>query len=229
MELIEMAEPGLHGQIISMVKQGNLSNVLDIAAGQGALSYKLHDMGLNVKSADLNKENFQLHDKIEFLHLDLNKDLNINDKFDGVLAIEIIEHIENPYKLVRDCYNFLEDEGTLIISTPNITNYKSRLSFLLFGRFNSFFPQDRIRSGHINPVPAWELQDILENNGFKIESINSTKFHLNVNPKYSLKSIFLKGVFLAGLPLVPFIKNWGFSSGLKMGNVVIFQAKKVNQ
>lgn len=227
-EIIEMAEPGLHDQIVKIVKQNHFNKVLDIAAGQGALTYKLSDSGLNVISADINNKNFQLHDSIEFLHLDLNKNLNLDTKFNAVFAIEIIEHLENPYKLVRDCYNLLEDEGTLIISTPNITNYKSRLSFLLFGRFNSFFPSDRSTSGHINPLPAWELHDILESNGFTIEAMHTTKFHLNVKPLFSLKSLFLKTLFTLGLPLVPVIQNWGFNygNGLKTGNVVIFQAKR---
>lgn len=227
-ELIEMAEHGLHDEIIKLIQNEKINTILDIAAGQGALSDKLNHLYFSVTAADINKDNFKLYDVIEFLNLDLNKELSLNRKFDSILAIEIIEHLENPYKLIRDCNELLNDNGILVISTPNITNYKSRLSFLLFGRFNSFFPQDKLTSGHINPVPIWELEDILKNNGFKIESISTTKFNLNVYPKHSIKSIFLKIIFTFGLLLLPFIQNWGFNEykNLKTGNVVIFKARK---
>lgn len=241
-KLIEMAEPGLHKQIVEMLVHNKhfmvpfpsdtqTSTVLDIAAGQGALSKRLHHLGFSVTASDINKENFKLYSGVEFIYLDLNKELELNRKFDSVLAIEIIEHLENPYKLVRDCHNLLNDNGMLIISTPNITNYKSRLSFLLFGRFNSFFPSDRVTSGHINPVPIWELNDILEHNGFEVETVCATKFHLNVKPKHSIKSLILKTIYTFGMVSLPFIQNWGFSEckHTNKGNVIIFKARKVRK
>lgn len=233
-ELIEMAEPGLHNQIVEMLVYNGREitlTVLDIAAGQGALSKRLDSYGFKVTASDINKENFKLDSGVEFIDLDLNKELELNRKFDSVLAIEIIEHLENPYKLIRDCHNLLNDNGTLIISTPNITNYKSRISFLLFGRFNSFFPSDRVTSGHINPIPIWELKDILEHNGFEVETVRATKFHINVKPKYSVKSLIMKTIFTVGMVTLPFIQNWGFREykHTNKGNVVIFKARKVNK
>lgn len=232
-ELVEMADTGLHTEIVNMLVSTDeqVSTVLDIAAGQGALSERLHYIGFDVTASDINEANFKLYKGFAFIKLDLNKELELNRKFDSVLAIEIIEHLENPYKLIRDCNNLLNENGTLIISTPNITNYKSRLSFLLFGRFNSFFPSDRVTSGHINPVPMWELKDILEHNGFEVEMVRATQFNLNVKPKYSVKSLILKSIFTVGMVTLPFIKNWGFSEykHTNKGNVVIFKARKVSK
>jgi len=180
-------------------------------------------MGYKVTSVDINENNFNLHDKIEFIKLDLNKEFNLNRKFDNVCAIEIIEHLENPYKLVRDCRKLLNTNGNLIISTPNITNYKSRLMYLIYGRFNSFFPHDKINSGHINPIPLWELKDILEGNGFEITNITATKLNLNVRSK------LLRTLYSVGLLTLPFIRNYGFSENrnTNTGNIVVVQAMKV--
>lgn len=224
-----MADKGLHEKIIRLMDSEKRGAVLDLAVGEGALSCELNNLGFDVVGGDLNKDNFKLHGDIPFIQYDLNKQLPIGEKkFDYICAIEIIEHIENPYKLIRDCNSLLKKNGLLIISTPNITNYKSRLTFLLFGRFSGFFPHDKITSGHINPIPFWELKDILEENGFGIKLIATSGLNLNVTPKYTPKSLFLKSVYVMGLILVPFIQNWGFggTKKLKMGNILIVKAKK---
>lgn len=221
-----MADKGLHEKIIQLMDIEKRSTVLDIAAGEGALSCELNNLGFEVVAGDLNKDNFKLHNKIPFIQCDMNTQLTIEQRFDYVCAIEIIEHIENPYKLIRDCNSLLKENGKLIVSTPNITNYKSRIAYLLFGRFSGFFPHDKINSGHINPIPFWELDDILKENGFEIESVTTNGLHLGGD--YTLKSIFLKSIYVIGLILIPFIQNWGFEEykELKTGNILIIKAKK---
>jgi len=221
--LIPLADVDLHPHIIKLLDNETKGTLLDIAAGQGALSCRLSKMGYKVTSIDINENNFNLHDKIEFIKLNLNEEFYLNRKFDNVCAVEIIEHLENPYKLIRDCHKLLNTNGNLIISTPNITNYKSRLMYLIYGRFNSFFPHDKINSGHINPIPLWELKHIIEENGFKIDSITSTK--LNINSKSKL----LRILYCIGLLTLPFISNFGFreNRNTNTGNINVIQAHKV--
>lgn len=40
-------------------------------------------------------------------------------RFDTVLAGEIIEHVEEPYKFLRDVREVIKDGGKLVLSTPN--------------------------------------------------------------------------------------------------------------
>lgn len=227
-EISAMADRNVHPKIIKILSDKPKGKVLDIGAGQGALSQLLFKNGFDVNAIDINKENFKLHNKVKFYQRNINEELNINEKYDIVCAVEIIEHIENPYKLIRDCYNLLENSGTLIISTPNVTSFKSRLTNLFFGRPNSFFPSDRVNSGHINPIPIWELIDILKNNSFEIETIEPTKLDLQVTPKYSLKSLILKILYITGLILTPLMREWKFDTNktLLFGNVVIVKATK---
>jgi len=226
----EKAEPGLHKKIIEMIRNKNKGSVLDIAAGEGHLSALLNNLGFKVICNDIDKQSFKFKNNLKFFNYDLNKitEKEINaiicynngEKFDYILAVEIIEHIENPYKLIRDCYTLLKDKGTLILSTPNITETRSRLMFLLTGRFLSFFPQDKNISGHINPLPFWELKDILESNGFKIKNIN-THSHT-----FFTKSIFLNIIFLFSIIISPFMRCIGFSNKGKKGHVIIIEATK---
>lgn len=59
----------------------------------------------------------------------------------------------------------LKKKGYLIVTSPNITSWLSRLHFLFKGRFHQFADAD-IAYGHISPISQWELELILKREGF---------------------------------------------------------------
>ena len=40
-------------------------------------------------------------------------------RFDYIVAAEFIEHVERPYDVLRVFHTLLEDDGTLVLTTPN--------------------------------------------------------------------------------------------------------------
>jgi 2-polyprenyl-3-methyl-5-hydroxy-6-metoxy-1,4-benzoquinol methylase len=60
---------------------------------------------------------------------------NYGDGVDLVLSSQVIEHVENPKLFLNEIYQLLNNNGMLIISTPNRNDI---LNFLL-PEFNSFF------------------------------------------------------------------------------------------
>lgn len=224
-----MDENELHDIIIQMMHNEPKGVVLDMGAGKGALSERLNNLGFEVIACDLDADKFKLSD-VAFVYCNLNKPLSINMKFDYICTSEVIEHLENPYKFVRDCHFLLKDDGKVIITTPNISSYKSRILFFFFGRFYEFFPWDKVKSGHINPIPYWELRDILEENGFKIEVVTTNKLSLRAAQKYSLKSFILNFIYLIGLISLLFIRNKGFEEiEGKTGDNLIVKAVKTDR
>lgn len=47
--------------------------------------------------------------------------------FDVVVALEIIEHLSNPCYFIEEIYRVLKPRGVVIISTPNIASWHSRI------------------------------------------------------------------------------------------------------
>lgn len=47
------------------------------------------------------------------------EDFELNEKFDTIVAGELIEHLSNPGKFLDACYKHLKEEGKLILTTPN--------------------------------------------------------------------------------------------------------------
>src|SRR5205085_8776424 len=86
--------------------------------------------------------------------------------FDLIMAVELIEHLENPRHLLRECLGILRPGGRLIVTTPNINSPVSKAMFLRFGTLAWFSDTDYKLRGHITPVSAWQLRHCAEESGF---------------------------------------------------------------
>ena len=171
------ALPGLHQFIAETAKHfiPPGAAVLDIGAGSGAMSARLMDSGYKVSSVDIVKENFRLIDKVPFFKADLNTNFaqEIGKNFDGLFAVEIIEHLENPRHFLRQCYELLNPGGHLVLSTPNIGSPGSQAFFIRSGYFQWFSDTDYVKQGHLTPISMVELIRMAEEANFKIELKNS--------------------------------------------------------
>lgn len=164
------ADTGMHEQAAALVAHyvPSGARVLDVGAGAGAFSQRLADAGYAVTALDVDPEKW-LPPEIPFLKLDIDAGIaaSVNGQFDAACCLEVIEHVENSWNLLREIYAVLKPGGHLILSTPNITSFLSRLIFLRTGRFHQFSEAD-LAYGHINPVTAFEISVIAERLGWKI-------------------------------------------------------------
>lgn len=133
------ALPGLHEFMATKAVQyfNTAGTLLDIAAGSGAMSQRMKDMGYQVTAMDYVTENFKLHESTPFVTANLNElfSKQFLFPFDAIVAMEIIEHLENSRNFIRECFKLLEPGGKLIVSTPNIDSPASIASFLRSGTF----------------------------------------------------------------------------------------------
>ena len=54
-----------------------------------------------------------------FMLGDIMKNPHRDKSFDVVTAIEVIEHIDNPKKALKEIHRILRDKGTFVMTTPN--------------------------------------------------------------------------------------------------------------
>jgi SAM-dependent methyltransferase len=167
-DLLIRAVPGLHEIIFeSITSQKKTGKVLDLGAGQGALSQRLHDYGFEVTAVDVDKNDFKCSGDINFIELDFNNLYEVENflkentsKYDIVLGIEVIEHVQNPWNYINQLITLAKpNEGLIVVSTPNITSWHSRLKFLMGGVWDDF--NNLSQEQHINPVSPWELNLIM--------------------------------------------------------------------
>jgi len=153
------------------VKHKSNNMLLNLGGGTGQVSDMIKHIGFEVYNLDIevdaeNKFNKQ-HNLNDFIDLPYEE-----NSFDFVLCQEVIEHIENPWKLFRDIKRVLKDNGTLILTTPNIQSKYSKKIFSRnnFGYFNWFEEKDL--NYHINPFPFWEIELIAKKSGFLFKSLD---------------------------------------------------------
>ncbi|MFA6995151.1 MAG: methionine biosynthesis protein MetW [Patescibacteria group bacterium] len=87
-------------------------------------------------SNEVLKEARGYYKEVLFYNLDNLRKLPWNIKFDIIILADVLEHVLEPGE-VLDFFvkNYLEDNGKVIISLPNIANWQIRLN-LLFGKFD---------------------------------------------------------------------------------------------
>ena len=148
---------------------------LDIGSGHGDLIQLLRGrFDIHSSACDYTDSLMRLED-VDVKVVDLsNEGLPFQDaSFDLVTCTEVIEHLEHYRRILREIYRVLKPGGTLVLSTPNILNLKSRIRFLIFGFYNLFGPlhvrnsQLHSTGGHINPVSFFYLAHSLMDAGFQ--------------------------------------------------------------
>jgi SAM-dependent methyltransferase len=167
------ADTGVHEQAATLFSKyvPNAARVLDVGAGAGAFSQRLKDLGYAVTALDSDPEKWIPPD-ITFLRLDIDAGIaaSVRETFDAVCCLEVIEHVENPWNLLREIYSVVRPGGYLLLSTPNITSFLSRGIFFLTGRFHQFDEGD-LSYGHISPISAFELEYAARKCGWEVLEI----------------------------------------------------------
>ncbi|MCV2499975.1 MAG: bifunctional 2-polyprenyl-6-hydroxyphenol methylase/3-demethylubiquinol 3-O-methyltransferase UbiG [Candidatus Lightella neohaematopini] len=136
--------------IIMNVDDLNNKNVLDVGCGGGILSESMALEGANVTGIDINSKLIN----IARSHMSINK-LKINyiqqtikehtnsykNMYDIITCMEVLEHINQPIKLINQCAKLVKPGGKVFFSTIN-RNLKSwLLSIIIAENVLNFIPK----------------------------------------------------------------------------------------
>lgn len=201
--ILELASEGVHDKVLEIALRLPGSMVFDAPAGHGALTKKLLQAGKSVTAGDIDTDKFMLDsksDNLELLKLDLTDPaFSVEEaKFDTAICVEGVEHLENQWILTRNLCRILKPGGFLILTTPNILNFRSRVRYFLEGRYE-FFKRPLVcgvsnahdlDTYHIAPVSYFELQFILEKAGFSIRELHANKYTSRNAVSMLLRPIF---------------------------------------
>ncbi len=101
-------------------------NILDIGCGGGLISEPMSRLGANVTGIDASEKNIsvaKLHSQKSDLQISyLNtspENLKEIEKFDVILNLEIVEHVDNVDLYIRSCFKLLKKNGLMFTATLN--------------------------------------------------------------------------------------------------------------
>ncbi len=100
--------------------------ILDIGCGGGLISEPMARLGANVTGIDASKKNIdiaKLHSEkngllIKYLNTSPEK-LDEHEKFDVILNLEIVEHVEDINLYIKSCNKLLKKNGLMFTATLN--------------------------------------------------------------------------------------------------------------
>jgi 2-polyprenyl-6-hydroxyphenyl methylase/3-demethylubiquinone-9 3-methyltransferase len=122
--IVELAKQ--HFNITSLVN----IKALDVGCGGGIITESMARLGVKITGIDASKVNIDIakdHSIRSGLEIDYQNIVaeDIKEKYQLILALEVIEHVEDIDYFIKTCFGLLQSEGLIIFSTMNktITSY----------------------------------------------------------------------------------------------------------
>ncbi len=181
----------------------NKIKILDIGCGGGLLSEPMSRLGADVVGIDASQKNIniaKLHAKKS--NLDINyfcispENFQIDKKFDVILNMEIIEHVDNAEFFLKSCSRLLKKDGIMFVATLNKT-----LKSYIFAIIGAEYIMRWLPIG----THSWEkfvkpqdLIKILKNYNLELDELAGMKFNL-IKDEWSIsndKSVNYIGKFI---------------------------------
>ena len=175
-------------------------SILDIGCGGGLISEPMARLGGDVTGIDASEKNIKIaqsHSKKSNLKIRyLNKSpeqLNEFEKFDVILNLEIVEHVEDVNLYIKSCFKLLKKNGIMFTATLN-RSFMSYIKAIIGAEYVlRWLP---IGTHDWNKfIKPEELEDNLRRNNFKT-------------------------IDLKGLEFNPFLKKWKKSNDLSVNYII---------
>ena len=131
-EQIQLSKHSIYSKVNRLVKKMPVGRVLEIGCGSGRYLEHLKKQGWEITGIDI-----QNKDKDFIKVIDVEKGFDLEEKFDLILAVEVIEHLVDTDFFLQNLSKHLKENGILIISTPNLLFWLNR--FVMFAGFKPFF------------------------------------------------------------------------------------------
>ena len=164
-------------------------NILDIGCGGGLLSEPMSKLGANVTGIDASKKNIniaKLHAKknnlkIKYIY-STPENLNNKNKFDVILNMEIVEHVEDLDFFIKKTSELLKKNGLMFVATLNKT-----LKSYLFAIIGAEYILNWLPIGTHDWEKFVKPNDLIEKgkkNNLKLEKLDGMNFNLFNNEWY---------------------------------------------
>ena len=166
--------------------------ILDIGCGGGLLSEPMCRLGADVTGIDASDKNIniaKIHSKKNNLRINYicssPEKLNVKNKFDVILNMEIVEHVEDVNLFLKSCSNLLKKDGIMFVATLNRT-----LKSYLFAIIGAEYVLRWLPIG----THEWEkflkpeeLTSELKKNNLKLDRLDGIKFNI-LTDKWSVSN-----------------------------------------
>jgi 2-polyprenyl-3-methyl-5-hydroxy-6-metoxy-1,4-benzoquinol methylase len=171
---IDVNADGAHAKVVAMVEAVRAGDrVLELGCSTGYMSRVFRDRGCRVVGVEIDPaaaaragaacERVILGD---LDRIDLAAEVG-DDRFDVVVAADVLEHLKDPVSVLRAAARLLKPDGWLVASIPNIAHGSVRLG-LLGGQFPNDNELGLLDRTHLRFFTRETAERLLEDGGFAV-------------------------------------------------------------
>ncbi|HET7694610.1 MAG TPA: class I SAM-dependent methyltransferase [Vicinamibacterales bacterium] len=138
------AHRAIHATVAALLRARGARGVLaDVGCGTGDLAREMGGSFESIVGIDAVRYD-GLPPDVTFVRADLDAErLPLDDaSVDVAVAVEVIEHLENPRAFVRELARITKPGGWVALTTPNQLSALSLLTLIVKGRFSAFQERD---------------------------------------------------------------------------------------
>ncbi|NJL61975.1 MAG: methyltransferase domain-containing protein [Methylacidiphilales bacterium] len=164
-------------KIFNLIDSGK--RVVDFGCATGYFAQLLMSKGCKVTGVEINPDAAKSAEEYceEVIVADLDfvsiPDILKHEHFDVAIFGDVLEHLRNPWQVLRDVKQILKQDGYIVASIPNMAHGAIRLA-LLQGRFD-YMELGILDNTHLRFFTRESVENLFEDSGYLINLIERTQ------------------------------------------------------
>lgn len=160
-------------QTIKAMKLGVGKTILDIGCGIGQFTPMFLEKFDRVVGLDPSEEYLQVAKKagshVEYV-VGWGESFKLDEKFDTITMNMLLEHVDDPIVLLKNCKKHLKKGGRILVQVPNANSVTRRLGVLMgiIDSINHISDKERDYYGHQRVYTLATLEEDCKNAGLKV-------------------------------------------------------------
>jgi 2-polyprenyl-3-methyl-5-hydroxy-6-metoxy-1,4-benzoquinol methylase len=123
----------LKHSLAKMKPSGKKPALLDIGSGVGTMLQAATESGYQPVGVELSADLVKVAVGKGFTVINKNvSELSLNEQFDTITMMDIIEHLESPKEILRELKPLLKSDGLLVVYTPNHNSLIVKIADLMY-------------------------------------------------------------------------------------------------
>jgi 2-polyprenyl-3-methyl-5-hydroxy-6-metoxy-1,4-benzoquinol methylase len=167
-------------EILPLIPE-NVESVLDVGCGAGTTSRWLKEKGKVKTAVGIERDPWASQEAKKSLDAVFSADLESNEihevlgdqKFDLILCLDILEHLTDPWKVLKNLRQHLKPGGYILASIPNVRNFRVIVPLLLGGSWR-YQESGILDSTHLRFFTKKSALDLFRETGFAIDKVKQT-------------------------------------------------------
>ena len=109
-------------RIVKFCRQADLHRLIDYGCGIGEEGIALAEAGFDVTLADVPGKTFDFakwrikQHRLKVRFIEVENDTPLQEIYDGIICLEVLEHLWDPYNTLKHFYDHLAEDGYLFIT-----------------------------------------------------------------------------------------------------------------